>query len=192
MYLPDGLIEKMASLSRSFCKLSRSTRWTLFLTRVGSYWSYTTNWSITTCKALTTALCFGEMCPHSSPLRAYDQCVDIKYCYTALINALNTCKKEYVTRTLRKANRYWTYIILVLSAQFRQFRYWTDLFQLGSTESKEGEEPHKAKNEYSPRLSGRSLKRTTLCIAIHILLNEVVIFLNHPMPSRLTAASFLP
>lgn len=50
MYLPDGQIEKMASLSRSLCKLSRSTRRTLYLTLVGSYWSCTTNWSITTCK----------------------------------------------------------------------------------------------------------------------------------------------
>lgn len=50
MYLPDGQIEKMASLSRSLCKLSRSTRRTLFLTLVGSYWSCTAYWNITTCK----------------------------------------------------------------------------------------------------------------------------------------------
>lgn len=39
----------------------------------------------------------------------------------------------------------------------------------------------------SQRLSGRSLKSTTLCIALHILLNGVVIFLNHPMVSSQTA-----
>ena len=129
-----------------------------------------------------------EMYPHSSPLRAYDQCVHIKCCYTALINALNTCNKEYVTRTLRKDES-----ILYLYNFRTECSISTieQICQVGSTESEEGEELHKAKNEYSPRLSGRSLKRTTLCIAIHILLNEVVIFLNHPMPSRLTAATFL-